>query len=90
MPERILVIRRFGEKLHTLRTRRGLTLKSLAQALGHAAHGYISELEAGKKLPSLDFVLRVARYFNVTTDELLKDELDLSEQINNLEEDRCL
>lgn len=71
-------IDRFGEKLHKLRTAEGMTLKDLAQALGHAAHGYISELEAGKKIPTVEFVLGVALLFDVTTDVLLKDELDLS------------
>lgn len=70
-------ITRFGEKLHILRTQRGLTLKELAQALGHASHGYISELEAGKKIPTVTFVLGVALLFDVTTDVLLKDELSL-------------
>jgi transcriptional regulator with XRE-family HTH domain len=70
-------MQRFGEKLHTLRTERGLTLKELAQALGYTAHGHISELEAGKKMPTVQFVINVARLFNVTTDELLKDELEL-------------
>jgi len=70
-------IRRFGDKLHTLRTQRRMTLKELAQALGHSAHGYISELEAGKKTPSVEFVLRVALLFDVTTDVLLRDELEL-------------
>lgn len=71
-------IRRFGEKLHTLRVRRGMTLKELANELGLTAHGYISELEAGKKMPTAEFVLNVARLFEVTTDELLKDELELT------------
>lgn len=70
-------IQRFGEKLHTLRTQKGLTLKELAYQLGHVAHGYISELEAGKKLPTVELVLGIARLFNVTTDELLKDEIEL-------------
>ena len=70
-------IQRFGEKLHALRTQRGLTLKELALALGHVAHGYISELEAGKKLPTVEFVLKVAHLFNVTTDQLLRDDLEL-------------
>ncbi len=70
-------IQRFGEKLHTLRTQKGLTLKELAHQLGHVAHGYISELEAGKKLPTAELVLSIARLFNVTTDELLKDEIEL-------------
>ncbi len=71
-------IKRFGEKLHTLRILRGLTLKELAHQLGHVAHGYISELEAGKKLPSVELTLSVARLFGISTDELLKDELELT------------
>jgi transcriptional regulator with XRE-family HTH domain len=70
-------MQRFGEKLRTLRTGRQMTLKELASALGLTAHGYISEMEAGKKKPTADFVLKVARYFKVTTDQLLKDELDI-------------
>ena len=71
-------IQRFGEKLRALRVRRGMTLKELANELGLTAHGYISELEAGKKMPTAEFVLNVARLFEVTTDELLKDELELT------------
>lgn len=70
-------MKRFGEKLHLLRTNKGITLKELAYALGLTAHGYISEIETGKKKPTADFVLKVARYFKVTTDELLKDELEI-------------
>ena len=72
------MIKRFGQKLYSLRVSRGFTLKELAQALGYTAHGHISELEAGKKQPSLEFVLKTARFFEVTTDQLLKDELDLN------------
>lgn len=71
-------IQRFGEKLHTLRLRHEMTLKELAHELGLTAHSYISELEAGKKLPTAEFVLNIARLFEVTTDELLKDELELT------------
>lgn len=70
-------MRRFGEKLRTLRTQRSMSLKALALNLGLSAHGYISELEAGKKKPTAEFVLNVARLFDVSTDQLLKDELDL-------------
>lgn len=57
-----------------------MTLIALAQALGHTAHGYISEIESGKKLPTAEFILNVARLFDVTTDELLKDELELGQE----------
>jgi transcriptional regulator with XRE-family HTH domain len=71
-------MQKFGEKLRTLRTSKQMTLKELACALGLTAHGYISEIEAGKKKPTADFVLKVARYFDITTDELLKDEIDIN------------
>ena len=70
-------MQRFGEKLRILRTQQGLSLKALALKLGLSAHGYISELESGKKKPTAEFVLNAARLFDVSTDQLLKDELDL-------------
>ncbi len=70
-------IQRFGEKLRVLRTDRSLTLKELAHALGYVAHGHISELEAGKKMPTVEFVLKVADLFDVSTDQLLRDDLEL-------------
>jgi transcriptional regulator with XRE-family HTH domain len=70
-------MKRFGEKLHTLRISQEMTLKELAYALGLTAHGYISEIETGKKKPTAELVLKVARYFKVTTDDLLKDELEI-------------
>ncbi len=72
-------IQRFGEKLRVLRTRRGLTLKEIAGRFGYTAHGYISEIESGKKLPTAEFTLKVADFFKVTTDQLLRDELDLDD-----------
>lgn len=68
---------KFGEKLRALRIRSGLTLKDLAIALGLTAHGYLSELECGKKRPTADFAVKVANFFNVTTDELLRDEIEI-------------
>ena len=70
-------MQRFGEKLRTLRSQHGMTLKELAAQLGLTAHGYISELESGKKKPTAEIVLNVARLFEVSTDSLLKDEMDL-------------
>jgi transcriptional regulator with XRE-family HTH domain len=70
-------MQRFGEKLRALRTKHGMTLKELALKLGFNAHGYISELEAGKKKPTAELVLNIARLFDISTDQLMKDELDL-------------
>ena len=70
-------MQKFGEKLRILRTQHRLSLQELAHKLGINAHSYISELESGKKKPTAEFVLNVARLFEVSTDQLLKDELDL-------------
>ena len=68
---------RFGEKLRTLRNQRGLTLTQLAAELGYKGHGHLSDIECGKKLPSIGLTLKVARLFDVSTDVLLKDELEI-------------
>jgi transcriptional regulator with XRE-family HTH domain len=73
----IALMQRFGEKLHALRIKKKLTLKELALSLGLNAHGYLSEIETGKKKPTAELVLKVARFFDVTTDQLLKDEFDI-------------
>ena len=78
-------IQRFGEKLHKLRLQRGITLKGLAQSLGHVSHGYISELESGKKIPTVEFVLGVSLLFNVSADILLRDDLDMESNTKSVE-----
>jgi transcriptional regulator with XRE-family HTH domain len=62
-------MQRFGEKLRRLRMQRGLTVRELAVALGYSAksNSYISETETGKRRPKIEFVLKVAHYFGVTT-----------------------
>jgi transcriptional regulator with XRE-family HTH domain len=67
---------RFGEKLHALRTQRGLSLRQLSQILG-VGHSYVAKLERSEKLPNVVMVLKIARFFEVSTDLLLKDELEL-------------
>jgi transcriptional regulator with XRE-family HTH domain len=70
---------RFGEKLHSLRKRHSLTIRELAEALGIKSSGYITALEQGEKLPSVPLLVRISEFFNVSTDKLLKDDLELDE-----------
>jgi transcriptional regulator with XRE-family HTH domain len=65
--------RRLGENLRVLRRGHGLTQADLARRLGLARQGYISNLEVGRKLPSLDIVVQIADLFEVTTDYLLRE-----------------
>ncbi len=69
-------MKKFGDKLRTLRKQRGLTLMQLADLLDvHYTH--LGKIEIGRKRPSTDLVLRIADLFNVTTDQLMRDELEL-------------
>lgn len=61
----------FPEKLRALRQTHQLTQAELARLLGLAKQGYISNLEAGRKTPSLELVVRIADVFGVSTDYLL-------------------
>lgn len=70
-------MQRFGEKLRMLRQRRGLTLRELADVLDFQSHSFISHLESGRKVPSLELAVKIANYFGVTVDQLAKDELEV-------------
>lgn len=70
-------MQRFGEKLRTLRIHRDLTVRELAQALGYASHSYVGDVELDRRRPTADFVLKVALFFDVSTDSLMRDDLDL-------------
>ncbi len=70
-------IRRFGEKLRTLRTQHGMTVRELTSALGYTGYGYIHTIEMGRSKPTAELVLHVALLFNVTTDQLLRDDLEV-------------
>ena len=70
---------RFGEKLRLLRTHHQMTARELAVALGYTAYSnsYISLIESGKRRPSLNFVLRAAQFFQVSADQLTRDDLEI-------------
>ncbi|MEH2279484.1 MAG: helix-turn-helix transcriptional regulator [Nostoc sp.] len=71
-------MKRFGEKLYQLRTRYRWTLIYLGNRLG-VHNTFVSQLEKGRKVPNAEMILKVADTFDVTTDHLMRDELDLPE-----------
>lgn len=72
-------MQRFGEKLRTLRKQHRMTLQQVADAIGVASDGFISNLEAGRKQPSVDIAIKIARLFNVSLDKFLLDEQNLDD-----------
>lgn len=72
---------RFGEKLRSLRQQRGMTMRQLADALGFNSHGYLGDLESGRRQPSLELALNIADFFEVSLEQLARDELELDDDI---------
>jgi transcriptional regulator with XRE-family HTH domain len=68
--EAIEGLQRFGATLRSQRLRSGLSQADFARQLGLARHGYISNLETGRKAPSLDLAVQIADLFGVATDFL--------------------
>jgi len=71
-------IERFGEKLHTLRKRRGITVVELGNMLG-VGNSFVVMIEKGQRKAPTGFILGVSRIFDVPLDLLMKDELELEE-----------
>jgi transcriptional regulator with XRE-family HTH domain len=54
-----------------------MSLRQLSTELGFNSHGYVGDLESGRKKPSLEVVLKIARLFNISVDLLVKDEMEV-------------
>jgi transcriptional regulator with XRE-family HTH domain len=68
---------RLGEKLRTLRERRGLSIRQLASMLGVKAHSHIAKIEMGQNKPSVELLVKIMQFFDVSCDRLLNDDLEL-------------
>ena len=60
----------FNEKLQELRKKKGLTQEELAKSL-FVSRTAISKWESGKGYPSIDSIKDIAKFFDVTIDQLL-------------------
>lgn len=60
----------FSDRLKELRTSKGLTMEQLGKELD-STKGTISNYENGNKKPSLDMLIKIADYFNVSIDYLV-------------------
>lgn len=69
-------MKRFGEKLRILRQRDNLSQRELSRMLD-VHHSYIGQLELDQKIPNALMILKIADIFSVTTDQLMRDELEL-------------
>lgn len=62
----------FSDKLKELRKSKGLTQKQFAKEIS-VVPGTVAMWETGRRMPEVETVKRLAKYFNVTIDELIDD-----------------
>lgn len=64
----------FGRNICTLRKLRNMTQADLAREL-HISHQAVSKWEKGRSIPDAEMLTAIARYFDVTVDRLLNEEI---------------
>ena len=67
----------FNEKLQELRKRKGLTQEQLANAL-YVSRTAVSKWESGRGYPNMESLKALAKFFDVSIDELLSGEEPLT------------
>ena len=79
----------FNEKLQLLRKQKGLTQEELAKAL-YVSRTAVSKWESGRGYPNIDTIKNIAKYFNLTVDELLSGEelLNIAKEDNKKKQNR--
>jgi transcriptional regulator with XRE-family HTH domain len=65
----------FGEKLQLLRKSKGLSQEQLASQIATSRQA-ISKWELGESMPDIDNLLHLSKFFNVSTDYLLNDDIE--------------
>lgn len=64
--------RHVGERIRVARNRRKITQEKLSEIAG-LSQNFISQLESGRKTPSLFTILKISRALSVTLSRLLSD-----------------
>ena len=67
---------KIGEKIAHLRNMEGLSQEQLAERL-EVSRQSVSKWEMNQALPQIDKVLQICEIFDISTDELLRDRIDL-------------
>lgn len=75
-----MIYKAAGKQIQLLRQRHNLTQKELAEII-NSSQNYLSDVETGKKRPSLDYYITIANYFKVSLDQLFADELSMKKNI---------
>ena len=68
-----------GQKIIKLRSEMGLSQEELAEKLG-VSRQTVSKWELEQAFPQLDKIIFLSRFFRVSTDELIVDDIELNDK----------
>lgn len=66
----------FSEKLQRLRKNKNISQEELAEIM-NVSRQAVSKWESGQSIPDIDKLVEISNYFNVSVDNLLKDEKEI-------------
>lgn len=78
----------FSEILKKLRKSNGLTQKELGERIG-LSKAVVSKYENGMGYPTFDTLIRIAKFFGVTTDYMLGVENESTIDVSGLTDSQC-
>ena len=71
-----------SEKILLQRKKKGISQEDLANAL-NVSRQAVSKWESSQSVPDMDKIVALSSYFNITTDYLLKDEIETIDGADN-------
>ena len=71
-----------SQKILLQRKKKGISQEDLANAL-NVSRQAVSKWESSQSVPDMDKIVAVSSYFNITTDYLLKDEIETIDGADN-------
>ena len=69
-----------GRQIRLLRNQHDITQKDFAEKI-NSSQSYLSDVETGKKRPSLDYYITIANFFKVSLDYIFQDSLDMKKNV---------
>ena len=64
----------FGRKLEQLRREKGVSQQNLVNDLAIGSQATYSSWETGRTAPNIDYLIKLADYFSITLDDLIRKE----------------
>ena len=75
-----MIYKMAGRQIRLLRNQHDLTQKDFAEKI-NSSQNYLSDVETGKKRPSLDYYITIANFFKVSLDYIFQDSLDMKKNV---------